>query len=187
MAEHFSPTERERPAAVRLPLGVDDDPAAGEIYIRDDGGTGRDVARVNVRALGVRRPSFGREWATLAFLVPVLNTFRPYQVVREIWQASDPEGRDAFNWRSLPVSRLLPAWWVLFVGWGALQLMALLSDTGTALSLAKLQLSRGLTTLADVCAAVSAFLACFVVARISDAQQEKWQKHQRAEAQSASF
>ena len=52
-------------------------------------------------------------------------------------------------------------------------------------NLAKLQLSRGFSTVADACAAAAAFLACFVVARISNAQQEKWQSQQRAEAQSA--
>ena len=143
-------------------------------------------ARVNLRAFGIRRPSYSRDWVVWSFFVPLVNLFRPYQVVREIWQASDPEGHDAFNWRSLPVSRLLLAWWVLFVGWGALEVLALLTNTGTSLSLAKLQLWRSLTTMADACAAVSAFLACFVVARISNAQQEKWQNQQRAEAQSAS-
>ena len=142
-------------------------------------------ARVNLRAFGVRRPNYSRGWVVWGFLVPLVNLFRPYQVIREIWQASDPKSHDAFNWRSLPVSKLLPAWWALFVGWGLLELMALLSNTGAGVNLAKLQLSRGLTTLADVCAAVSAFLACFVVARISNAQQEKWQDQQRAETELA--
>ena len=140
-------------------------------------------ARVNLRAFGVRRPSYSRHWVVWSFLVPLVNLFRPYQVIREIWQASDPKSHDAFNWRSLPVSKLLPAWWALFLGWGLLELMALLSNTGAGVNLAKLQLSRGFTTLADVCAAVSAFLACFVVARISNAQQEKCEDQQRAEAE----
>jgi len=142
-------------------------------------------ARVNLRALGIRRPSYSRDWVVWSFLVPMVNLFRPYQVIREVWQASNPEGGDAFNWRSLPVSRLLLAWWVLFVGWGSLELMSLLSDVGAGINLAKLQLSRGLGTLADACAAISAFLACFVVSRISNAQQEKWEKQQRAAAESA--
>lgn len=142
-------------------------------------------ARVNLRAFGIRRPSYSREWVVLSFLVPLVNFYRPYQVVREIWQASDPGGRDAFNWRSLPVSGLLLAWWVLFASWGGLEVMALLSDLGAGVNLSKLQLSRGLSTTADACAAVSAFLACFLVSRISNAQQEKWEKQQRAEAESA--
>jgi len=140
-------------------------------------------ARVNLRAFGVRRPSYSRGWVVGGFFVPLVNLFRPYQVIREVWQASAPESHDAFNWRSQPVSKLLLAWWTLFLGWGGLQLMALLANTGAGVNLAKLQLSRGLTTVADVCAAFSAFLACFVVARISNAQQEKWQNQQRAESE----
>jgi len=140
-------------------------------------------ARANLRALGIRRPSYSRSWVVWSFLVPLVNLFRPYQVIREVWQASNPEGRDAFNWRSLPVPRLLLAWWVFFVGWGSLELMSLLSDLGAGVNLSKLQLSRGLGSLADACAAVSAFLACFVVSRISNAQQEKWENQQRAEAE----
>jgi hypothetical protein len=142
-------------------------------------------ARVNLRAFGVRRPNYSRGWVVWGFFVPLVNLFRPYQVIREVWQGSDPQSQDGFNWRSLPVSRLLPAWWALFVGWGLLQLLALLSNTGAGVNLAKLQLSRGLTTLADVCAAVGAFLACFVVARISNAQHEKWQNQQRAKSEPA--
>ena len=143
-------------------------------------------ARVNLRAFGIRRPSYSRGWVVWGFLVPVVNLFRPYQVIREVWQASARKSHDAFNWRSLPVSKLLPAWWALFVGWGLLELMALLSNTGAGVNLAKLQLSRGLTTLADVCAAVSAFLACFMVARLSNAQQEKWEDQQRGKDEPAS-
>jgi len=142
-------------------------------------------ARANLRAFGVRRLSYSRGWVVWGFFVPLVNLFRPYQVIREVWQGSDPQSHDDFSWRSLPVSKLLPAWWVLFVGWVVLQLMVLLSNTGAGVNLAKLQLSRGLTTLADVCAAVSAFLACFLVARISNAQQEKWQNQKRAESEPA--
>ena len=142
-------------------------------------------ARVNLRSFGIRRPRYSRGWVVGSFLVPLVNLFRPYQVIREVWQASDPRGNDPYSWRTLGVSRLLLAWWGLFVGWGALQLMALLTNVGAGANLAKLQLSRGFSTVADACAAAAAFLACFVVARISNAQQEKWQSQQRAEAQSA--
>jgi len=142
-------------------------------------------ARVNLRAFGIRRPSYSRGWAVWSFLVPLVNLVRPYQVIREIWQASDPSGSDAFNWRSLPVSGLLIAWWMLFVGWGIVELVALLSSVGAGANLAKLQLSRSLSILANVCAAVSAFLACFVVARVSDAQDEKHKRQQRDEAEPA--
>ncbi len=68
-------------------------------------------ARVNVRALGVRRLAYGREWTVLGFLVPLLNLFRPYQVVREIWQASDPSTGDPMAWKVVTAPRRIAIWW----------------------------------------------------------------------------
>jgi hypothetical protein len=130
-------------------------------------------ARVNLRAMGVRRLRFSREWAIASFLVPLVNAVRPYQVMREVWQASLPANLDAFNWRSLEVPRLLSAWWGAFVAWAALELMALLLGFGAGVTLQKLQLASALHVAANCLAAMAAFLGCFVVWRISEAQDEK--------------
>ena len=130
-------------------------------------------ARVNLRAMGVRRLRFSRQWTIASFLVPFVNAFRPYQVMREIWQASLPANLDAFNWRSLEVPPLLRAWWGTFVAWATLELMTLLLGFGGGLTLPKLQLAAALHVAANCLAALAAFLACFVVWRISEAQDEK--------------
>ena len=83
-------------------------------------------ARANVRALGARRLRFGREWTYLAFAIPVLNAYRPYQVVSEVWRGSDPASIDPLGWQRLPTSRLVLAWWVGLVGWVAFALLAAL-------------------------------------------------------------
>jgi hypothetical protein len=140
-------------------------------------------ARANLRALEVRRPQFSRGWVVGGYLVPVLNLFRPYQVMAEIWKASAPENLDAFNWRSEPVPTLIRVWWVSFVGYGALAMMSELLELGAGVSIAKLQISTALALLADVTAALSACLACFVVTRLSDAQEEKWLRQQVEQAQ----
>jgi len=130
-------------------------------------------ARVNLRAMGVRRMRYGREWTIAGFLVPFLNFIRPYQVVREVMQGSDPTNVDAFNWRTLSVSRVLGLWWVAFVAWLWLEVMAVLTNIGAQVSLPKLQLATALHAAADVMAAVAAFVACFLVSRITAAQDEK--------------
>jgi len=38
-------------------------------------------ARANLRAFGTRHLRFQRNWTILGFVIPVLNLFRPYQVV----------------------------------------------------------------------------------------------------------
>jgi hypothetical protein len=130
-------------------------------------------ARANLRAMGVRRLRFSREWAVGSFFVPVVNAFRPYQVMREVWQASDPGNLDPFAWRQLKVPLLLGIWWGAFVGWAALETMAVATSLGSVVTLPKLQLAAAFGLVADTFAALAAFLACFVVWRISDAQDEK--------------
>lgn len=137
-------------------------------------------ARVNVRALGMRRLDYTRSWTWLAFLLPVVNLFRPYQVVREIWQASNPINLDAFNWKSLPVSRLLLVWWASFVGWGALEVLAFATGTGAGMNLQKLELASALEVAADTVAALSACLAYLLVGRISGDQDLKHADQARA-------
>jgi len=66
-------------------------------------------ARANLRALGARRLRFSREWTYLGFAIPVLNAYRPYQVVSEVWRGSDPSSLDPLDWQRLPTSRLVLA------------------------------------------------------------------------------
>lgn len=140
------------------------------------------LVRVNVRAMGARRLRWSRSWTIAGFLIPLVNLFRPYQVIHEVWQASDPDNLDAFNWRSVRVPRLLLVWWLLFVGCVLLQLLVLLSELGSGINLAKLQLSTLVTAAANTAAAVSAALGWFVVERISDAQQRKWEAQRQQQA-----
>jgi len=131
-------------------------------------------ARKNVRALGVRRPTFASEWAVLAFLVPLVNFFRPYQVVREIWQASDPTNLDPFNWRTLPVSPLVPVWWGLVALAASAALLAWITGFSAGVSLAKLELTTALAVGACFLTGLAAGAATLLVTRISDAQEAKY-------------
>jgi hypothetical protein len=48
----------------------------------------------NLSALKVRGLEFTPGWAVAMFLIPLLNLFRPFFVLREIWHGSDPENED---------------------------------------------------------------------------------------------
>ena len=39
--------------------------------------------------LGVTDMRYAPKWSVLGFLIPILNLFRPYQVMSELWKASD--------------------------------------------------------------------------------------------------
>jgi hypothetical protein len=128
--------------------------------------------RVNVRALGVRRLRYGREWTFLGFLIPALNALRPYQVIQEIWQASDPSTGDPVGWRSVPTPPLLALWWSLFVAYFVFEVAALIT-LRFAVTLPRIQMAHVLGLTADVCGALAASFAYFVVLRISEAQEAK--------------
>jgi hypothetical protein len=45
----------------------------------------------NLPSLGVPHPDFSSGWVIGSWFVPILNLFRPYQIVKYIWNKSDPE------------------------------------------------------------------------------------------------
>lgn len=70
-------------------------------------------ARRNAVALGAGELVHSRHTAAWSWFVPVIGLFLPYQVVKEIWQASDPAPEPAPRARRVP--RLLPVWWGFWV------------------------------------------------------------------------
>jgi|SRR5262245_5451920 len=45
----------------------------------------------NLPSLGVPHPDFSSGWVIGSWFVPLLHLFRPYQIVKYIWNESDPE------------------------------------------------------------------------------------------------
>lgn len=50
-------------------------------------------------------------WAVGWYFVPIMNLFKPYQTMREIWLASHLKG----NWHAEPAPGLLGWWWGLWI------------------------------------------------------------------------
>lgn len=70
-------------------------------------------ANSNARALGAERMSFTPGWSVGWFFVPIMNIFRPYQVVREIWNSSGPGADSGGNDVSAPI--VIKVWWGLWL------------------------------------------------------------------------
>jgi hypothetical protein len=70
-------------------------------------------ANRNARSFGARGLEFTPRWAAGFFFVPVASLWKPYQAMKEIWQASDPAPGGA--WQGAAVSALLPAWWATYI------------------------------------------------------------------------
>ena len=72
-------------------------------------------AHRNLAALGADDVRFS-SWTVLWWLVPVVQLFRPYQLVSEIWRSSDPAGAREGAHRPQPSRALLRWWGALLVG-----------------------------------------------------------------------
>ena len=137
--------------------------------------------RVNVRALGVRKLVFARRWSVLGFLVPVLNVVRPYQVMAEVWRASDPSVLDPFEWTSVEPPRILTLWWATFVIAATLEFAAFGLGLTAGVPAFESIVASGVAILADAAAALSASLAFFLVTRLCATQIAKRERLLAAE------
>jgi hypothetical protein len=140
--------------------------------------------RINVRAFGCRRLRYPRIWAIIGFFVPLLNFFRPYQIVAEVWRASDPRALETPTaWLMMPVSRYVLAWWVTLLASVFLEILAVGLGTHSGVTLEDLFAARGIGVLVGVTSASSAILAYLVISGIEESQQEKWAILCQAEAE----
>lgn len=107
------------------------------------------------------------------FFIPILNLFRPFAAVKEIWQASDPDAtHDAYAWRVADASPLLHFWWAAWL---------IASFTGnvagrlslSADSVADELLASQVTFFSDLVDIPAAILALLVVRGIYLRQQRK--------------
>jgi len=69
-------------------------------------------ANRNARALGAEDMRFTPGWAVAWYFVPIMSFWKPFQAMREIWQASAEPG----NWRAVQAPALLGWWWALYLG-----------------------------------------------------------------------
>ena len=68
----------------------------------------------SLHVLGLR---FSPGWAVGWFFVPIFSLFRPFQVVSEIWKASDPSihKEDGTVWKNAASSPIIGWWWAFFL------------------------------------------------------------------------
>ncbi len=64
-----------------------------------------------LEALGAKTLEYSPGWTIAAFIVPFYSIVRPFQVMSEIWRASDPNRDDQQSWRWENPPRILRWWW----------------------------------------------------------------------------
>ncbi|MCL2872554.1 MAG: DUF4328 domain-containing protein [Betaproteobacteria bacterium] len=68
-------------------------------------------ANQNARQLGAEDMKFTPGWSVGWYFVPILDLWKPYQAMKEIWKAS----ANPSAWKTQPVSSLLPWWWFFWI------------------------------------------------------------------------
>ena len=68
-------------------------------------------AHKNLRALKIQRLSYTPGWALGWFFVPFLNLIRPFQAMKELWQASHAGA----EWSTSSSAKLVDFWWCLWL------------------------------------------------------------------------
>jgi len=84
-------------------------------------------AHRNLRSFRSGPFAFTPASAVGSFFIPFVNLVRPYEAMRELWQATDPIVRpfDEGPHGLVPVGWLVPSWWLLFAGRAILSWFAL--------------------------------------------------------------
>jgi Domain of unknown function (DUF4328) len=122
-------------------------------------------AHRNLQPLGIRRVRYSSPWSVLLFLVPILNLYYSYDLVKELWRQSSPDlgfsddflKQNAFTLEHYPSKTALIGLW-----WG--------------ITIASLLAARFSDLTSDALAAVASIVLILIVKNI-DARQEE--KHRR--------
>jgi hypothetical protein len=68
-------------------------------------------ANYNARKLGAENMKFTPGWSIGYYFIPILAIWKPYQAMKEIWQAS----KNPLDWTSQNPSGILSIWWILWL------------------------------------------------------------------------
>jgi hypothetical protein len=125
-------------------------------------------ANRNARALGAQGMRFTPGWSVGWYFVPIMSLWKPFQAMREIWQASVQPG----NWQAVPTPPLIGWWWALylinlFLGQIAFRMASAADGLDSAMR------ASAVTLASDISSIVLEVIAFFLVAKI--ATHQTWQ------------
>ena len=129
-------------------------------------------ANKNLSALGAKDLKFTPGWAVGNWFIPILNFFRPAQVMVEIWKASDPRDESGLEWKTANSPPIVNWWWIAYIGSSILGTWTGRIDFSTA-TLQQIMTTSWLGALSDLASVVAGILAILMVRDIDRRQEEK--------------
>lgn len=128
-------------------------------------------AHDNLELLGVEGRQYTSGWAVGYFFVPILNLYRPLQVMQEIWKASDPQvPPGSQEWRNNPNSALAGFWWAFWLISSIANNISIRVALSAAPSLDDLRMEARVEIFADATALVAGLLLILIIQRIMSRQ-----------------
>lgn len=125
----------------------------------------------NAHALSASGMRYGPGASLGWFFVPVLQLWKPLDVLRELFRASHPHHIE--DWRTAPVPHLLTLWWTLWLCFLSTSVLALLADVW-AVSPGELYAAAWGTAVAGVVAAPLGVAAAVCVWRLHARQRARF-------------
>ena len=127
----------------------------------------------NLSALGATGLKYSPGWAVGGFFVPFLNLVRPFQVVTEIWKASDPSTMAGAAWENSPSSPIIAQWWSGYLASGAIGWLSF-NYGKSATTIDSLINVSWVLFFADVVSVIAALLAIRTITVINSRQEVKY-------------
>jgi hypothetical protein len=133
----------------------------------------------NLPALGAMALDTTPGWAAGYFFIPIVNLFKPFQVVKEIWHESTPGGETREGFGGVSVRSKTPAlvgWWWAF--WIIANVAGRASDRAVVMAetIESMVLASWVSIASEALFVVAAALAILVVKRIDEMQEAKFRE-----------
>jgi hypothetical protein len=125
----------------------------------------------NIHALGGNNLRFTPGWAVGWYFVPVANLWKPYQMMRELWLASN----NPADWRVDRTSKLLTWWWASWLATVLFPFVSLIYMVRLSVRadvFGQLEVMEVLGVVSATLGLMAAILAYFVVAKIGAFQAQ---------------
>jgi Domain of unknown function (DUF4328)/GYF domain 2 len=128
-------------------------------------------ANRNARHFGAQDLKFTPGWAVGWYFIPILNLWKPFQSMKEIWQAS----KDPLNWSAQLVSPIVGNWWGLWV------LTNILGQLSLRLSMKNIPASQLTVQLVDLGSDLAHIALCILAIKMITSiyqMQSEWAQRQ---------
>jgi hypothetical protein len=124
----------------------------------------------NARSFGVVGMEFTPGWSVGWYFIPIASLWKPFQAMREMFKASNPDGAEA--WHNAPHPGILPLWWALWIISNFSGQIAMRTAV-RAESIAQLKASNAAAFVSDLIDVPLGIVAIAVVAKLTTWQSEK--------------